>query len=992
MPTEAELLLDAPDPIQSAADILDAPDVEAPSAASLLDAPDVELPKGFIDSFTSEVGAIADQYVSAWDDPEGAVDSVVAAAEAFANGDVDIGKTVEMVTDAIAENPAGAAGQFAAQLLNPINLVPMGSAAAASRAALKLGKAGAVATGITAGTVSGGSVGLLDEALRAKSEGREITSEEAMNAVTMSAALTGPLSAIPAHMVATKKLRQDVADKTAAFTDELETKTQAQVLEEAQSFEEAANLLEQTMAGPQIKAFRQNLEAEIGYVPPVAKKAITDTGEYVKKQVLKYTPEVAHTVGRGVSEVTKRAFGKSEQRINDIAKRGSKTAHSLYTSIAGSASGRAINSFEHNFNRMAGPVKTAIKAALKDTPRKAWWSGKLEERRNREIMNDLRSTDFSGKNKPEVTPEGIAIRKQLDKMFEIYEKSVPNSTLRRVDNYLTRVYDLELLSTPKGFKDMSTLLMEHGWDRPHAEGAVRNLVESDGLIDTVGKGKSRLEYGPDGKLRDVDKGELGKPGAAKERSIVDVPEYLLSPFLRKDVQLDTLLNDYVDSMSRHITYAKEFGESNEFLNDSVKQIEKELKQKGKTLSQSELNDIYNLSDALRFQQKPLDLHGESTTASVHRIIAGANKVFIPAIHLLTLPLATVASLAEIAIPLAKVSNRPSAYWAGIKQASGHAKQSAKAAFKDVPEHDATRAVSELNIGFNAGFKRLVDSLMPHESRKGAAISSAFFKLNLLDAWTRFAMVAANETGKAMIKGHLEDLTYGRGDTRAYKKDLANLRVDINKGIDWVKRGADEADPFFQEQVKSGGLNFTQQTVMLPNPSSLPLWHSNPRFRLIAQLKSFPTMFGNTVMTSWGNQLMKGSGKEKAALAVTAATATMIGIAANAVTDVIRHGAEGNPRRRDDDPDEILLEGLDRSGIMGPGVMLRDMARAPQFGRSWITVLAGPAASFAEGGFKAATHEKKLDAMARYIPHLIPGVNINKHVRQSLTDTIKSLGD
>jgi hypothetical protein len=254
------------------------------------------------------------------------------------------------------------------------------------------------------------------------------------------------------------------------------------------------------------------------------------------------------------------------------------------------------------------------------------------------------------------------------------------------------------------------------------------------------------------------------------------------------------------------------------------------------------------------------------------------------------------------------------------------------------------------------------------------------------------MVAANETGKAMIKGHLEDIALGRGNQKAYMKDLAILRVDVKKGVDWYKRGADEADPFFQDQVKGGGLNFTQQTVMLPNPSSLPLWHSNPRFRLLAQLKSFPTMFGNTVLTAWGNQLMKGAGKERAALATAVATATMIGIAANEMTDFVRYGSEGNPRRRDADPDEVLLDGLDRSGIFGPGVMLRDMARAPQFGRSWITVLAGPAASFAEGGFKAATHDKKLDAMARYIPHIIPGVNINKHVRTSLEDFIKGLGD
>lgn len=737
--------------------------------------------------------------------------------------------------------------------------------------------------------------------------------------------------------------------------------------------------------GP-LELARQLTKVERANAAKVANTMRKETIKYLNR----YTPEPIKKVGRGIQKVgsstasvAKEVGGQAGERLRDIANRGSEAMHGITDIVMGSRVGQGIsNSFQWHIDKTTGKYLSRVQTALERVAKRHPLSQRLNKNDNDRIIDQI-------KNRVKlVDDDAKAIVKVLD---DTIDEAIGNGVpISKSKNYFPRAYNIPLLKTMDGGEDFIQMLIRGGWDRRYAEGATKNLIESDGILDTAVRTNTRLSRNSDGSLSiSHERDGLSAPGITKERTIRDISEEELAPFLKEQDVLDTMTK-YIEAMSRHTAYARGFGTNNEFLNAQVAQAHKELKASG-GLSDRDLGRIYGMADALRFQYKPLDTAGESTSAYVDATIKAANTIAVPFIHLATLPLTAINSLAELSIAISRVGNRPSSYAIGMSKALGHAATSVARAFnKNITPHDATRAAAEINVGLNAGFKRLMDSLMHHESSIGASISTAFFKLTLLDSWTRFVIVANNETAKAMIKGHLKDISMGIGNVRAYRRDLAELNVDIKQGVDWIKRGADEADPFFEDYVKGGGLNFVHQTMMLPNPARLPAFHANPRFRLFTQLKSFPTMFGNTVLPHWYNMVKKGEGQERAALMAAVVAGTTLGAISNEMSDRIRYGEKGNPRYKDASIEKKLWRAVDRAGFTGLGAIGQDILHSSEFGRSPLTVIGGPSVSYLEGLMKAATREggdNKKKALTKWVAAATPLVNINKEKKRKFAEKL-----
>jgi hypothetical protein len=1062
--------------------------------------------QGFGSAFMDELAVIGNQYANAAQDPAGTLEGIMQAGEALLSGDVDFGRAFGGMADAIADNPAAAAGQFVAQLINPINYIPGGVGVAAGKLALKAGKAGAVAGGALAGGASGAVTNVADLGMVAASQDREVSSAEAGDAALVGAGMGTAMSAVPAHIVAGKvqraeleakaqpiiretlkrmspeelKLMMDstefnrnlnmddayvaaqelgdnpniadpfkdvVRDEQAPIRkafDSLDVKDRGVLMEQMGIKEKAttadilktASKLKHFDAGKKILTAVEDLQGEYGYVPHHAQETfkgivkgleastvkytphwVGNTARYASdktklagKKIVEYTPDGVKKVGKGTAAtaaaVAKLVAGKEARRVEET---GISKSASAYFDIAEWFRGTAqtasvaykvdnplhtpIDSMQHVVDTTAGKMKSAVKEALRGVKEigifqavksKEFNAGSLDKK----VSDDLR-IDITQESGPK-TPIGIKIADALEFMHKTAMRlEVP---LGWVPGYLPRRFNKDYLMTPKGGRAFVRLLRNEGFPELQAEHTLSTLINSEDPF-AIDMEVSRMVMGDDGLPVPLERGDVSRASGSQERTLAKISDDKLREFL-DDGDVRDLLYDYADSMARHIAYVSRFGADNSKLNAKVLEAAEQAKEAGTPLNSADISQVYDLADSIRFAKKPLDLKGNTASARADQAINVANKIFVPLVHLAFLPLTTISSLAEISIPMFKTANRPKAYWKGLGAAIGTARTSVRQAFKDVPPHEATRAIDELNIGFNAGFKRLMDSLTHHESNIGASISTAFFRLTFLDAWTRFSMVTANETGKAMIVGHLKDIADGSDLAPAYIKDLNGLNVDWRKGVEWIKNGADEADPYFQDQVKGGGLTFTQQTIMLPNPSELPGWHTNPRFRLIAQLKTFPTMFGNTVLPQWGKVITKGSNQERAVLAGTVAAAVSIGMVSNEISDYIRYGEDGNSRRDDDTIADTLLRGLDRSGIPGMSVLLADMAKSPEYGRSWVTAALGPTASIIEGGISTQQRADKIRAMSRFMASMLPIGNINKDLKNDIADnfeqTLKSM--
>ena len=163
--------------------------------------------------------------------------------------------------------------------------------------------------------------------------------------------------------------------------------------------------------------------------------------------------------------------------------------------------------------------------------------------------------------------------------------------------------------------------------------------------------------------------------------------------------------------------------------------------------------------------------------------------------------------------------------------------------------------------------------------KGAQrIQNGFFKVNLLDQWTRTVQLASFTSGKRIITKNSEKLfEHYNGITNLYKNKVDylegqlrelgidpkkaatwyanslddNFQFDINKASRTTFKGKDNSSQanFYRESVVGGANRFTKEVILNPSTAEAnrPLWFSSPAGQLLMQFAGYPTVFTNTVL-------------------------------------------------------------------------------------------------------------------------------------------------
>ena len=198
------------------------------------------------------------------------------------------------------------------------------------------------------------------------------------------------------------------------------------------------------------------------------------------------------------------------------------------------------------------------------------------------------------------------------------------------------------------------------------------------------------------------------------------------------------------------------------------------------------------------------------------------------------------------------------------------------------------------------------------------------------------------------------------------------------------------------------LNGIDQTVMTPDPTNRPLWMSNPYLAPIAMLKSFATVFGNTIgkmvwdevvvgQTSYGEKLTKG---ERAAKALRYATMLSLLMSAQMVIELFRDQIR-NWDDEDQDYDdatsfEFLMESGKNTMIFGLATPILDAFSAQKYGKTFTGSLLGPIPDKVDRLVRAASAaatEGEIKLLVREFLRNTPLIAVNPGARRSLEEGI-----
>lgn len=392
------------------------------------------------------------------------------------------------------------------------------------------------------------------------------------------------------------------------------------------------------------------------------------------------------------------------------------------------------------------------------------------------------------------------------------------------------------------------------------------------------------------------------PGSTKSRSL-NVPDDLLEPFLESDVRF--VMQRHIRDAAPNIELTRNFGDS------SMERVLKDIRDeytdmmRNNPADQAMLNkrmkrdetDIMAMRDRLLGTYKmPDDPSGTFVRAG--NVLRNMN-------YLTKLGGMTVSAVPDLAraVMVNGFSKTFSAYgkWLARSPAWKANKQEMQkmGTALDIVLSDRSRAIADIADGFSQ--RSALESGLDYATGK-------FGNLTLMNQWNSFH--------KALNGMNTADIILN--STKSNPR-LAKLGIDNNmaariqqqfnkhgKTVDGLRIGNSSAwdDPAVRTAFESAVVKDVNNTIVTPGIGDTPLWSSSQMGKLIFQFKSF--IFGSYNRATAGG-IQAGDAQFYYGLAMQ----LMLG----AMTYAIKNTIAG--RDVDYAPEKLVLEGVDRSGVLGP---------------------------------------------------------------------------
>jgi len=415
----------------------------------------------------------------------------------------------------------------------------------------------------------------------------------------------------------------------------------------------------------------------------------------------------------------------------------------------------------------------------------------------------------------------------------------------------------------------------------------------------------------------------------------------------RELDVERVLTNYLQNAATRVASANIFGKDASKLKSELAKL-----QKAGEITQKEVDRAYDLYDASHNIYKK-DANPNALAASKVATTIGA---------ITHLGLATLSSLSELA-------------WIGERAGFGNMLATLPKAFKYAidgtrkgvsgkyiaPGESAT-AMATLGFNLDPRVNERLDQIFSTDTNK---VLSIYFRTPLggfLTQWTNFNrnwaaqawMSNLNQKANSIIAGDIKDIDQRRLDNElkengltredfrlianAFRDDDGRVRIDITKDdiLNRVvkketrqvaparkkkKEDVRELDVTVRDLLVPWMQKVVDDVVVHPRASNKPLWMSDPRMAIFAQLKTFPIVFGNTVVK---RLLRKLNPKQctpdyGAAIGVVGAIATAY--AAVYVGEMLKDAIKGQ-----DFEDPSFKETLDRMGLTGAVGMIAGAGR------------------------------------------------------------------
>jgi hypothetical protein len=417
----------------------------------------------------------------------------------------------------------------------------------------------------------------------------------------------------------------------------------------------------------------------------------------------------------------------------------------------------------------------------------------------------------------------------------------------------------------------------------------------------------------------------------------NIVQMKLADFL--DTNTPYVMSGYITGTARRAEFIRRFGPKGEVIKEIVEaggEIDQQLRQRGEgPLKASERETIFYAIKANM---------GILPRASFLGIASSSNAFMYngqQALQLLgnvtLMQLSAIASLAEPALIFGRTGMLgglsglvqltrgtlmlPVGLSKGAIAAAGSSKGLRYKAFKEAyrfNDSDVKVFARDLGIIFDSFQYALQNSAEQGSSFAFERLNNAFFKANLLQPLTEAQQAAALAAAVRVLPHWRAKGLKGSANHIRYLAEVGLTLEDV--ALFDRNNAQDTASP----KVRAALRQMVGEMIMDPNAGKKPAWMSDPRFALVAHLKSWITTFNNTVLQRSANEITKGNPMPLIYLAGFGALNAML----YEMKEWLRYGEEGNPYLNrlgleKDNPLRFIYLAFERGGLFGPSQLFID---------------------------------------------------------------------
>ena len=581
-------------------------------------------------------------------------------------------------------------------------------------------------------------------------------------------------------------------------------------------------------------------------------------------------------------------------------------------------------------------------------------------------------TEFNAKQpKSKSNPEGLSdlgqIKAQRDVVFN--DLRAAGLDIGYIENYLTNPISAEAVKNNReGF--IKALIASSV--RAHRENERVHIITREGVKAEEGRqARKGAEQIADEIINNVDPdiltareeealnkaGFKGQKRRGWEKSRAAAWKYLDEESAKeglnfREQNIERILTGYMQKAATRVASVSVFGENASKLREDLKILRGVKKEDGTpVLSKEQRDKVYDVYDAAHNTYK----------RNTNKNWAAVSKMATTVGAITHLGLATISSITELA-------------WIGERAGFGNMLRTLPKALaytlkgiyrgargKYVEPGEGAQAMATLGFNLDPRVNERLDQIFSTDHNMVVNMYFRTFAGGFLTQWTNFnrnwaaqaMMTNINRRANSILRGNISDIerrrlvnelkengvSYDEFQflTKAFTNEQGKVRVDItNEGIlnTRMPNGKTVRDvlvPWMHKVV--------DDVVVHPKAINKPLWMSDPRFAIIAQLKTFPIVFGNTVV----KRLLRKLNPKQCSPDFGAAIGAVQGIAMAYALVHIGETMKAAIRGTDfESPD--MRETLDRAGLTGAVGLL---AGAGRFQEGATTSLIGVGAGFVD---------------------------------------------